>query len=115
MMTGPIQHFRSAIWQAWQGKVAADLCRRRGFRGGFFVDIYGSHQLLVSSHLWERDKMLLRAILSGGVWNGSLLSKVKKETSIVGFVMPLTMTVIYYGIALFTLLWNFVTIRNFFL
>ena len=45
----------------------------------FCVDIYGSHQLLVSSHLGEQDKMLLRAILSGGVWNGFLLSKVKKE------------------------------------
>ena len=79
MMTGPIQHFRSAIWQAWQHKVATDLCKRKGFRGGFGVDIYGSHQLLVSSHFRERDKMLLRAILSGGVWNGFLLSKVKKE------------------------------------
>ena len=79
MMTGPIQHFRSAIWQAWQGKVAADLSRRKGFRGGFCVDIYGCHQLLVSSHLRERDKMLLRAILSGGVCNGFLLSNVKKE------------------------------------
>ena len=29
--------------------------------------------------LRERDKMLLRAILSGGVWNGFLLGKVKKE------------------------------------
>ena len=76
MMTGPIQHFRSAIWQAWQHKVATDLCKRKGFRGGFGVDIYGSHQLLVSSHFRERDKMLLRAILSGGVWNGFLLSKV---------------------------------------
>ena len=79
MMTGPVQHFRSAIWQAWQNKVATALCKRKGFRGGFGVDIYGSHQLLVSSHLRERDKMLLRAILSGGVWNGFLLSKVKKE------------------------------------
>ena len=79
MMTGPIQHFRDAIWQAWQHKVATDLCKRKGFRGGFGFDIYGSHQLLVSSHLRERDKMLLRAILSGGVWNGFLLSKVKKE------------------------------------
>ena len=79
MMTGPIQHLRSAIWQAWQHKVATDLCKRKGFRGGFGVDIYGSHQLLVSSHLRERDKMLLRAILSGRVWNGFLLSKVKKE------------------------------------
>ena len=79
MMTGPIQHVRSAIWQAWQHKVATDLCKRRGFRGGFGVDIYGCHQLLVSSHFRERDKMLLRAILSGGVWNGFLLCKVKKE------------------------------------
>ena len=79
MMTGPIQHFRSAIWQAWQSKVATDLCKRKGFRGGFGVDLYGSHQILVSPHLRERDKMLLRAILSGGVWNGFLLSKVKKE------------------------------------
>ena len=78
-MTGPIQHFRSAIWQAWQHKVAVDLCKRKGCRGGFSLDIYGSHQLLVSSHLRERDKMLLRAILSGGVWNGFLLSKAKKE------------------------------------
>ena len=65
VMTGSIQHFRGAIWKAWQEKVAAD--------------IYGSHQLLASSHLRERDKMLLRAILSGGVWNGFLLSKAKKE------------------------------------
>ena len=79
MLSGPIQHFRDAIWQAWQHKVATDLCKRKGFRGGFGFDIYGSHQLLVSSHLRERDKMLLRAILSGGVWNGFLLGKVKKE------------------------------------
>ena len=79
MVTGPIQHFRSAIWQAWQSKVAADLCKRKGFRSGFGVGIYGSHQLLVSSHLRERDKMLSRTILSGVVWNGFLLSKAKKE------------------------------------
>ena len=29
----------------------------KGFGGGFGVDIYGSHQLLVSSLLRERDKM----------------------------------------------------------
>ena len=79
MMTGPIQHFRSAIWQVWQHKVATDLCKQKGFRGGVGVDIYGSHQRLVSSHFRKRDKMLSRVILSGGVWNGFLLSKVKKE------------------------------------
>ena len=40
--------------------MAADVSRRKGFRSGFRVDIYGFHQLLVSSHLRERDKMLLR-------------------------------------------------------
>ena len=35
--------------------------------------------VLTSSHLRERDKMLLRAILCGGVWNGFLLGKAKKE------------------------------------
>ena len=34
MMTGSIQHFRSAIWQAWQEKVAADLLQTEGFSGG---------------------------------------------------------------------------------
>ena len=33
MMTGPIQHFRSPMWLAWQEKVAADLCKRK--RKGF--------------------------------------------------------------------------------
>ena len=39
------------------GKVKSLLtfAKRNGFRGGFGVDIYGSHQLLVSSHLRERD------------------------------------------------------------
>ena len=71
--------FPWCLWQAWQEKVAADSCKRKGFRGVPCFDIYGSHQLLASSHLRERDKMLLRAILSGGVWNGFLLSKVTKE------------------------------------
>ena len=44
-----------------------------------FPDIKGSLQPFNSSHLRERDKMLLRAILSGGVWNGFLLGKAKKE------------------------------------
>ena len=50
-MSGPIQHFRGAIWQAWQDKVAADLCKRKGFRGELRVDINGSHQILAASHL----------------------------------------------------------------
>ena len=78
-LAGPIQHFRSAILDAWRDKVAADLCKRKGFRGGPLLDVHGSLQLLVSSHVRERDKALLRAIMVGGVWNGFLLSRVRGQ------------------------------------
>ena len=44
-----------------------------------FADLKGSLQLLTSTHLRDRDKMLLRAILCGGVWNGFILGEAKKE------------------------------------
>ena len=66
-LAGPIQHFRAAILDAWRNKVAAELCRRKGFRGGPLLDVHGSLQLLSSSHVRERDKALLRAIMVGGV------------------------------------------------
>ena len=34
MMAGPIQHFRSAILDAWRHRVSMGLCSRKGFRGG---------------------------------------------------------------------------------
>ena len=43
-----------------------------------FPGVKGSLQLLTSSHLRDRDKMLLRAILCG-VWSGFLLGQAKKE------------------------------------
>ena len=78
-LAGPVQHFRAAILDAWQNKAAADLCGRKGFRGGPLLDIRGSLQLLNSSHVRDRDKGLLRCILVGGAWNGFLLSKVKGQ------------------------------------
>ena len=79
MMTGPVQHFFASILDAWRESVFAKLTERKGFVGAEYVDFKGSLQLLTSSHLRERDKMLLRAILCGGVWNGFLLGKAKKE------------------------------------
>ena len=35
MMARPVQHFRGAIFSAWQDTVAAELCKRNGFRGKF--------------------------------------------------------------------------------
>ena len=78
-LDGPIQHFRAAILDAWRNKVAADLCKRKGFRGGPLLDVRGSLQLLVSSHVRERDRALLRAIMVGGVWNGFLLGHVRGQ------------------------------------
>ena len=33
-LAGPVQHLKAAILDAWRNKVAADLCGRKGFRGG---------------------------------------------------------------------------------
>ena len=79
MMAGPVQHFRSATLDAWRFLVFSRLSERKGFRGVEFADLKGSLQLLNSTHLRDRDKMLLRAIQCGGVWNGFLLGKAKKE------------------------------------
>ena len=80
MMTGPVQHFRSAILDAWRFQEFARLSERQGFLGGEVADFHGSLQRLTSSHLRERDKMLLRSILCGSVvWNGILLGTAKKE------------------------------------
>ena len=64
-LAGPVQHFKSAILDAWRDKVAADLCAREGFRGGPLLDVDGTLQLLSSSHVRERDKALLRSVLAG--------------------------------------------------
>ena len=53
-LSGPIQHFRAAFLGVWKGKVSADLCARKGFRGGPSLDIDGILQLLNSDHVRER-------------------------------------------------------------
>ena len=78
-LSGPFQHFRAAILGAWRDAVSAELCARKGFRGGPLFDIDGTLQLLNSDHVRERDKALLRSILVGSVWNGFLLGKVRGQ------------------------------------
>ena len=63
-LAGPIQHFKATLLDAWRNKVTADLCGRKGFRGGPLLDIHGSLQLLNSSHVRERDKAMLRSIIA---------------------------------------------------
>ena len=52
---------------------------REGFRGGPLLDVFGSLQLLNTSHVRERDKALLRSVMVGGVWNGFLLVRVRGQ------------------------------------
>ena len=77
LISCPSQFFREAVWDARRTKV--DLSSRAGFRGGGYLDFLGSLKLLSSPHLRGGDKGLLRGILSGGVWNGFLLSFVRGE------------------------------------
>ena len=78
-VASPFQFFKAVILDAWNTKVCGDLGRRAGFRRGTRLDLKGSLQLLSASHLRERDKGLLRDILSGGVWNGFLLGHARGE------------------------------------
>ena len=87
MMTGPVQHSRSAILDAWRFQVfLLNFLNERVLGCGSYADVQGSLQLLTSSHLRERDKMLLRAILCGRVWNGFFLAKPGRKTFLVVFV-----------------------------
>ena len=78
-LAGLFQHFKAAILDASRNKAAADLCGRKGFRGGPLLDVHGFLQLFNSSHVRERDKALLRSIMVGGVWNGLLLGRVRSQ------------------------------------
>ena len=60
-------------------QVFSKLSERKGVWCVEFADLKGSLQLLNSTHLRDRHEMLLRAILCGGVWNGFLLGKARKE------------------------------------
>ena len=42
LMTGPVQHFRSAVLDAWRFHVFAWLPERQVFLGGEFSDFHGS-------------------------------------------------------------------------
>ena len=41
-LASPIQHSRAAILEGWRFKVSADLCARKGLRGGPWLDVDGA-------------------------------------------------------------------------
>ena len=76
-LAGPFQRFRAAVLDAWTNKVTTNLCGRSGFRGGPFLDIRGTLQLLHSDHVRERDKALLRGEEGGRRGKGSFWRSVE--------------------------------------
>ena len=52
-LAGPIQHFRSAILDAWRNKVAADLCGRKGFRGRPLLDLHVRGRAFLPGTPWS--------------------------------------------------------------
>ena len=89
MMTVPVHHFRSAVLDAWRFHVFARLSERQGFLGDEFT----------SSHLLERDKMLLRAFLCGrwGVGTDSFLTRPRRKTFLVVFAVRVMVMVTHSG------------------
>ena len=112
-MAGPIQHFRAAVLGAWRLKVSVDLCSRKGFGGGPFLDVSGTMQLLNSDHVRQRDKALLRGVLVGVFGMVLCWGRSRVAMCLVGFVVLMIMMAICFGIALFHLLSRFVKILNF--
>ena len=102
MMTGPVQHFRSAILDAWRFSISAKLAEKRGFLGAEFSDFQGSLQQLTSSHLRERDILLLRAILCEGFGTDSFLARPRRKTFLVDFVVKGMVMATYSGSVLFS-------------
>ena len=60
LLTGPIQHFRDAIYQLWISRAAADLCTRTGLRGCPLLAVDGMLKLLTSPTCGESDRTLLQ-------------------------------------------------------
>ena len=98
-LAAPVQHFKTAILDAWRNKVAADLCCREGFGGGPLLDIFGSLQLLNSTLVRERDKALFRSVMVGGVWHGFLLSRVRCQPAHLHISSLRTCTSMAQGVA----------------
>ena len=105
--------FKSATLDASRDKVAADLCDRKGFRGGPLLDVHGSLQLLTSSHVRDRDKALHRSIMVGGVWNGLLLGRVRSQVLPCRFCGASDDDVTCFGNVPFLLLLRLVKVLNF--
>ena len=67
ILAGSSQHFLDAVRDASESpRMLKIFAKGGGLRVPFLGDIFAFQQLLVSSHVRDRDNGLLRGILSGG-------------------------------------------------
>ena len=109
MLTGPIQHFRSAIWQAWQNKVATDLCKRKGFRGGLVLIFMALINYLFLPIFGNETKCCFEPFCLGEFGMASCLVRLRKKTFLVVSVVHLMMLVTFFWDCTFH---PFVELRN---
>ena len=108
-MTGPFQHFRDAIWQAWQHKVASDLCKRKVFGVVLDLTFMAPINYLFLPILGKETKCCSEPFFPGEFGMASCLVKLRKKTFLVGSVVHLTMMVIFFWDCTFP---PFVELRN---
>ena len=93
MMTGPVQHFRSAILDAWRFRVFSWLSERKGFLGGEFSDFQGSLQLLsLVPPAGTRGPFCV-----GVFGTDSLLARPRRKTFLVDYVAKRMVMVTCFG------------------
>ena len=72
---------------AWRDCISADLCTRKGFRGGPFLDYVGSMQLLVSSHVGAETRRCSEGSFAGEFGTVFSLARCEEKTFLVVFVV----------------------------
>ena len=102
-LAGPFQHFRAAILGAWRGKVSADLCARKGFRGVpcWMLMVPCSYLTLTTFGREIKRCFGVSLLVVSGM--GFFLGRFRVRMCLVGFVGGMIMTVIFLGIVLFHL------------
>ena len=92
-------------WMLGGAGVFVKLSEREGFRGVQFADFKVSLQLPISSHLRERDKMLLRAIFVDVFGTDSFLVRPRRMMFPVNFVAKRWRWSFVSGVYLSTFRW----------
>ena len=80
-----------------RGRVAANLCECTGFGGGLDFDFLVSQQLPSSSHVQERDEVLVCAMLTRRVWEKNVNCQYGEQDGDWCLCMECSLTLFTFG------------------